>query len=294
MSPTPFATRLNDSIERTGSIACVGLDPRFRSLPAAIRDSVADDRAGHAAAYETFCREIIDVVADRVACVKPQVAFFEAEGPPGMVSLAKVIAHARVNGVPVITDAKRGDIGSTAIAYAEAHLDPSGGFGSDSLTVNPYLGEDSLVPFVDVCDQFGGGIFVLVKTSNPGGSDFQDLAADGRPVYRHVASRVASLNAGRMDARGYGPVGAVVGATYPDQLAELREAMPHSILLVPGFGAQGGRAEDVLIARDKNGLGAVVNSSRAIIFAHSQDRHRDRDWTDAVSVAVDEMNAALS
>ncbi|WDQ16609.1 orotidine-5'-phosphate decarboxylase [Rhodopirellula sp. P2] len=297
-----FATRLNAAILRTGSVTCVGLDPRLAQLPKPLRDLVTGDRMDlAAAAYTQFCCEIIDVVADLVPCVKPQAAFFEQLGPAGMVSLGEVISHANRAGLIVITDGKRNDIGSTATAYADAYLGSSepnrSPWGSDSLTVSPYLGRDSLEPFVEVCDRRAAGIFVLVKTSNPGGGYLQDLSVDGKTIYQSVAELVTELNQSRLDADGYGPVGAVVGATYPEQLVELRKAMPHSILLVPGFGAQGGSADDVRAALDANGTGAVVNSSRHIIFAHQRAEFSvaadESNWQDAVRAATVQMNEQL-
>jgi orotidine-5'-phosphate decarboxylase len=293
-----FADRLADAVKRTGSVTCVGLDPRKSQLPAPIRDSVTSDSAdAWAAAYTQFCTEIIDVVAGLVPCVKPQAAFFEQLGPAGMISLGAVIAHARRAGLLVITDGKRNDIGSTATAYADAYLGASSPWGSDSLTVSPYLGRDSLEPFVAVCDQRAAGIFVLVKTSNPGGGLLQDRETDGQTVYARVAELVTELNSSRLGESGYGPVGAVVGATYPEQLAEMRSAMPNSWILIPGFGAQGGGAADVVAGFDSKGLGAIVNSSRHIIFAHTRDEYRDRfgdrRWQDAVAEATREMNEQL-
>ncbi len=295
-----FADRLAEAVRRTGSVTCVGLDPRRNQLPAPIRDSVAGDAPdAWAAAYTQFCCEIIDVVAGKVPCVKPQAAFFERLGPAGMVSLGEVIGYASRAGLIVITDGKRNDIGSTATAYADAYLGAGNlsPWGSDSLTVSPYLGLESLEPFVEMCDRRAAGIFVLVKTSNPGGGLLQDRKTEGMTVYGRVASLIAELNSSRRGDSGYGPVGAVVGATYPEQLAEMRAAMPTSWILIPGFGAQGGSAGDVMAGFDSEGLGAVVNSSRHLIFAHSRaeyrDRFGDRRWQDAVAAATDEMNEAL-
>lgn len=293
-----FADRLAEAVQASGSVTCVGLDPRKSQLPASIRDNVsADSPDAWAAAYTQFCTEIIDVVAGRVACVKPQAAFFEQLGPAGMVSLGQVIAHARKAGLLVITDGKRNDIGSTATAYADAYLGNESPWGSDSLTVSPYLGRDSLEPFVEVCDARDAGIFVLVKTSNPGGGLLQDRVCDGKTIYASVAELVSELNATRVGKSGYGPVGAVVGATYPEQLAEMRSAMRGAWILIPGFGAQGGSADDVKAGFDASGLGAVVNSSRHIIFAHSRPEYKDKfgdaKWLDAVSAATDEMNHQL-
>lgn len=293
-----FADRLAAAVQNTGSVTCVGLDPRKAQLPQPIRDSVKSDSAdAWAAAYTQFCSEIIDVVKDLVPCVKPQAAFFEQLGPAGMISLGEVIAYARRSGLLVITDGKRNDIGSTATAYADAYLGGASPWKSDALTVSPYLGRDSLEPFVDVCDDREAGIFVLVKTSNPGGGLLQDRLSDGQSVYARVAELVTELNATRIGQSGYGPVGAVVGATYPEQLAEMRAAMPHSWILIPGFGAQGGAADDVMAGFDSKGLGAVVNSSRHIIFAHARQEYRDRlgdqRWQDAVAEATREMNQQL-
>lgn len=293
-----FADRLAAAVRETGSITCVGLDPRKAQLPAPLRDAVTHDSADEwAAAYTQFCTEIIDVVAGKVACVKPQAAFFEQLGPAGMVALGHVIRHARDAGVLVITDGKRNDIGSTATAYADAYLGQASPWGSDSLTVSPYLGRDSLEPFVDMCDAREAGIFVLVKTSNPGGGLLQDRETDGQTVYQRVAELVTEMNADRLGECGYGPVGTVVGATYPQQLADLREAMKTSWILIPGFGAQGGGAADVLVGLDPDGIGAVVNSSRHIIFAHAREEYRDKygdsRWQDAVAEATREMNEQL-
>ena len=216
-----------------------------------------------------------------------------------MVALGEVIHHANKCGLLVITDGKRNDIGSTATAYADAYLGAGdrSPWGSDALTVSPYLGRDSLEPFVEVCDQREAGIFVLVKTSNPGGGLLQDRETAGQTVFGRVAEVVSELNASRIGASGYGPVGAVVGATYPAQLADLRQAMSASWILIPGFGAQGGAAADVAAGFDKSGLGAVVNSSRHIIFAHDREEYRDRfrgNWQAAVEAATREMNEQLA
>lgn len=294
-----FADLLASAVHETGSVACVGLDPRKSGLPECLTrglDTKSPDAL--AAAYSQFCFEILDVVAGKVACVKPQVAFFEQLGPAGTVALGEVIRYARSKQVLVIVDAKRNDIGSTATAYADGYLGSDSPWAGDSLTVSPYLGEDSLTPFIDVCDQRAAGIFVLVKTSNPGGGFLQDRVTDGQTVYQRVAEFIRMTNESRLGESGLGPVGAVVGATYPEQLAKLREAMPTSWILIPGFGAQGGAAEDVKAGFHSNRLGAVVNSSRHIIFAHQRpefaNKFGDTKWLSAVDAAVDQMNAQLS
>lgn len=294
----PFIDRLAAAVKQKNPVL-VGLDPRAEQLPPGLLPCGAVNPRDVAAAYESFCRGIIDVVAPLVPAVKPQAAFFEQIGPAGMTALASVIAHATSRGLIVILDAKRGDIGSTAAAYADGLLGRGAAspWGADAVTVNPYLGDDSLAPFVQVAGQRAGGIFVLVKTSNPGGRLFQDRLADGQPMYRHVGDYVETLAAETASACGYGRVGAVVGATYPEQLAELRQAMPHTWFLVPGYGSQGGTADDVQGAFDPQGLGAVVSSSRGIIFAHARPEYRERfggeRWQQAAEAAclamIDEL-----
>ena len=292
----PFPDRLYAAVRRCGNPVMVGLDPRAEMLPDGILPSGGHaDWARQAAAYGTFCRGVIDVVAPLVPAVKPQAAFFEELGPPGMAVLAETIRYAADKGLLVILDGKRNDIGSTAAAYARGMLGSQGQspWGADAITVSPYLGDDSLTPFVEVATQRNAGVFVLVKTSNPGGRMFQDLLADGRPLYRHVAAHVERLAARTAGACGYGAVGAVVGATYPEQLAELRSEMPHAWFLGPGFGSQGGTAADVAAAFDRQGTGAIINSSRGIIFAHARSPYAQRfgaaRWQEAVEAATREM-----
>ncbi len=224
-----------------------------------------------------FGKAVVDVVAGRVGLVKFQAAFYEAYGPEGMAALGETIRYARGRGLLVILDGKRNDIGSTAEAYARAYLGkvPVGGaflpsWDADAITVNPYLGTDGISPFVKVAAREGKGLFVLVRTSNASAREFQDLVADGRPVYRHVADRAGRLGRAHRGGSGYSLVGAVVGATYPAELAELRAALPGVPFLVPGYGTQGGSAPDVAPAFDADGLGAVINNSRGLIFAYNQ------------------------
>ena len=300
-----FAVRLTAALQRCQNPVLVGLDPRADQLPAGLlAETDRDNPQAVADAYGLFCRGIIDVVAPLVAVVKPQAAFFEQLGPSGTKALHDVVRYAQQAGLMVILDGKRNDIGSTATAYADAYLGAGEGspWGADALTVSPYLGDDSLDPFVEVAQQREAGIFVLVKTSNPGGKTFQDLECDGQPLYRYVASLVEKLAATTLPTEGdqtvpYGAVGAVVGATYPEQLEQLRGAMPHSWFLVPGFGAQGGSAADVAGAFDESGLGAVVNSSRGIIFAHARAPYDEQfgaaRWQEAVEAATRDMIGQL-
>jgi orotidine-5'-phosphate decarboxylase len=214
-----------------------------------------------------------------------------------MTAMAEVIRHAVERGLLVILDGKRNDIGSTAEAYARAYLGRQSAWGADALTVSPYLGDDSLAPFCGTANGRGAGIFVLVKTSNPGGGMLQDLRCDGRTIYARIGEHVEKLASQSAGECGYGIVGAVVGATYPEQLAELRRVMPHTWFLVPGYGSQGGTATDVAAAFDSRGLGAVVNNSRGIIFAYERPEYRSRfgneRWQNAVEAATQQMIAEL-
>jgi orotidine-5'-phosphate decarboxylase len=289
-----FADRLAAAVKRTGNAVCVGLDPRAKNLPAELLGTDRSSLAAVADAYVRFCNGVSDVVAPLVPIVKVQAAFFEELGPTGTWAMSLVIDHARSRGLLIIIDAKRGDIGSTAEAYARAYLGrEDSAWRADALTVNPYLGDDSLTPFVDVARDRGAGIFVLVKTSNPGGRLLQDVHCDGGTLYTRVAAHVEQLAASNIGACGYGAVGAVVGATYPEQLAELRRAMPHTWFLVPGYGSQGGTAADVGPAFNSHGLGAIVNNSRGIIFAHERPEFKNRNWQSAVEAATREMIDAL-
>jgi orotidine-5'-phosphate decarboxylase len=318
IAPSPmisFAQKLAAAVGAKQTPVVVGLDPRWESLPDSLRQpSQTHDENEHvqrAAAFAEFCRRVIDVVAPLVPAVKPQVAFFEQLGPPGLMALQQVISHARKRELLVVVDAKRNDIGSTAAAYASAYFGPRAPWPADALTVSPYLGDDSLSPFVSAAREQGSGVFVLVKTSNPGGGQFQDLPCAGQPLYRHVAEFVERLTAEETasadrigapadtpQAQGsnYGSIGAVVGATYPEQLAELRAAMPHAWLLIPGYGSQGGTAKDVAAGFDSQGLGAIVNNSRGIIFAHERAEFAHfgpSRWQQAVEAATREMIAQL-
>lgn len=295
-----FASRLHEAVRTKRTPALVGIDPRFDQLPPSIIDN-AESSGGsafevRAQAFEEFGKRLIDVVAPLVPAVKPQAAFFEELGPHGCVALDRVMRHARKEGLIVICDAKRGDIGSTAEAYARAYLagaDPdSAAWSADALTVNPYLGTDTLQPFVDVAKERGAGIYVLARTSNPGAGTFQDIQDAGGKVYEHVADAVEALAVDCADG-DYGCIGAVVGATYPQELAELRGRMPHVPLLIPGYGTQGGGASDVAASFRDDGLGALINSSRGINFAYNRQPYKDQfepeNWEAAVEAATKDM-----
>lgn len=286
--PTPFIERFQQSIISKQTPLVVGLDPRVSQLPASLQP-VNQSLAQIAHAYQKFCGQIIEIVAPLVPAVKIQAAFFEQLGVEGLVSMGRVVDLAKQAGLLVIMDAKRGDIGSTAIAYAKAYLGekPLSPWGCDALTVNPYLGSDTLEPFVDTAKENGAGVFILVKTSNPGSATLQDQIVAGQPLYRLVGQQVQNFAIQSASPSGYGLAGAVVGATYPQQLAELRSLMPNTYLLIPGFGAQGGKAADIAAGFDAAGLGAIVNSSRGIIFAYQNPRYQSAaNWMAAVESAT--------
>ena len=302
---TSYAQRLDAAVQSRKTPALVGIDPVFDWLPRELRDAAerrvnsGGQAAVVASAFEAFGKAIVEIVSPLVPAVKPQVAFFERLGVPGMQALHSVMTAARKAGLLVIADAKRGDIGSTATAYADGWLageDPeAAAWPSDALTVNPYLGDDTLAPFVQTAAERGAGLYVLVRTSNPGAATFQDRTTDGKTVYQAVAERVESLNVttDSTEGPGYGSVGAVVGATWPEELKALRREMPHVPLLIPGYGSQGGTAADVADGFDERGFGALVNSSRGINFAWRKgavsEQYEESQWREAIEAATRRM-----
>jgi len=281
-----FADRLLNACKKKGNAVCAGIDPRWELLPLAIRQRHAQRTLDAMAnAFEEFSLRVLDIVAPLVPIVKPQSAFFEACGPAGMRAQQNVLNKAKSLGLITILDNKRGDIATTAEAYADAALAGTLFDGkrqpvwaADALTVNPYLGRDAIEPFLKSARQCDAGVFVLVRTSNKGASQFQDLACDGKPLYRHVAEAVGAWSAENLGSCGFGDVGAVVGATHPAELALVRQWIPQVVFLVPGYGAQGGSGADTAAAFRADGGGAIVNSSRGITACFKPDELK---WEEA-------------
>lgn len=305
-NPFHFADRLNSQIKIKGSSICVGLDPRLEQIP----DFIKEKYFGHyknalVAAAESileFNKGIIDTVADLVPVIKPQIAFYEQYGHEGVRAFEETLWYARDKGLLTIADIKRGDIGSTAEAYAKAFLGKVHlfekdvfSFDADAVTVAPYMGFDGIKPFLLEARKHGKGVFILVKTSNPSSADVQDLQMeDKNTVYEIMAQYLESWGADEIGESGYSFVGAVVGATFPDQASKLRKLMPQNIFLVPGYGAQGGTAKDVQSSFNEDGLGAIINSSRGIIYAWEEsDRFTEKDYAEAAREAVLQMKEQL-
>ncbi len=287
-----FADRLWAAVKDKSSRVCVGLDPRLDRLPAHLEKQ--NDTP--AQAVEQFCCQIVDAVAQHCVATKLQAAYFEILQDEGLRVLWSVAQCARRLGLVVIIDGKRNDIGSTAQAYAQAYLHQDS--PADAITVNPYLGIDGVKPFIEMAAETGRGLFVLVKTSNLSSGQLQDLPVQTKsgqkPVYEHIGDLVAKWGESLVGEYGYSSVGAVIGATYPQQLGELRERLPHVPFLVPGYGAQGATAEDIALAFDDNGQGAIVNSSRGIIFAHQQSEAPPERFAEAAAQAAAKMKQEIN
>ncbi len=284
--------RLIVKIAETQNPTVAGLDPKLAYVPEFIKQEAfakhGANLKGAAKALLAFNKALIDALCDIVPAVKPQCAYYEMYGYQGVKTLAKTMEYARKKGMFVITDGKRNDIGTTMEAYAAGHLgtvDVDGEsfapFQGDALTVNGYLGTDGIAPLTEICNREDKGIFVLCKTSNPSSGELQDRLIDGKPVYEIMGEMCEHWGKSLMGGYGYSGVGAVVGATYPEQLKELREKLPHTFFLVPGYGAQGGGAKDVAGAFDQKGLGAIVNSSRGIMCAYQKEGCDERDFAAA-------------
>ena len=284
--------RLIEAIVEKQNPTVAGLDPKLEYVPAYLREEAyrlhGKTLEGAAAALLAYNKGLIDALCDIVPAVKPQCAYYELYGWPGMRALQETIAYAQEKGLFVITDGKRGDIGASMEAYAAAHLGVTQvedmeyrAFGADALTVNGYLGSDGVMPVLETAAKWDKGLFILAKTSNPSSGELQDCLLDETPVY-HAMGRLCEKWGESLPGKyGYSGAGAVVGATYPAQLAQLRQALPHTFFLVPGYGAQGGSAADAALGFDKNGLGAIVNSSRAILCAYKKEGCGERDYAGA-------------
>lgn len=296
--------RLMNKIEKMENPTVVGLDPSYEMIPQAIKQEMFEKYGktpkAVARMFLRFNQEIIDHVCDLIPAVKLQVAMYEQYGIEGIKTYMDTIIHAKDKGLMIIGDIKRGDIASTAAAYA-AHI---GGveiegtrfdlWNEDAVTLNPYMGFDGIKPFIAPCNEYDKGIFILVKTSNPSGKELQDLIADGRPVYEHTAELVGKWGELAMGTVGYSRVGAVVGATYKEQGQELRKQLPHTFFLIPGYGAQGASGDDIRGYFDRDGKGCIVNSSRGIIAAYRKDsRYGDHNFAEAAREAVLAMKKDL-
>ncbi len=284
--------KLCEAIKQKNSAVCVGLDTKYDYLPVPYRSHNAEpEDETIAACILDYNRELIDEVSELVPCVKVQSAFYEMYGAPGVKCFLDTMDYAEQAGLTVIADVKRNDIGSTAEAYSDAYIL---GSAAHFITVNAYLGTDGIQPFLNDCRETGKGIFVLVKTSNPSGGEFQDLDVGGRKLYQAVADSVSEWGADYMGRCGYSSVGAVVGATYPAEAEELRSRMKNTFFLVPGYGAQGAKADDIVVNFDKQGLGAVINSSRGILLAYLQREYDGLSATQAARQAVVDMNKEVN
>lgn len=302
--------KLVHKIQQTGAPIVVGLDPMMKFVPEHIQKQAyaefGETLEGASEAIWQYNKAIVDAIYDLVPAVKPQIAMYEQFGIPGLIAFQKTVQYCKEKGLIVIGDIKRGDIGSTSEAYAVGHLGRVqvgsrwfSGFDEDFATVNPYLGSDGIAPFLKVCREEQKGIFVLVKTSNPSSGEFQDRKiadADNRPLYEVVGEQVAKWGEELMGEQ-YSYVGAVVGATYPEMGKVLRKIMPKSFILVPGYGAQGGKGADLVHFFQPDGLGAIVNSSRGIIAAYQQEKYASygpENFADASRAAVLDMKQDIA
>ncbi|GAA6491179.1 orotidine-5'-phosphate decarboxylase [Candidatus Bariatricus faecipullorum] len=299
--------RLVENIRKTGAPIVVGLDPMLGYVPEQVKKKAFEEYGetleGAAEAIWQFNREIVDKTWDLIPAVKPQIAMYEQFGIPGLQAFKKTVDYCKEKGLVVIGDIKRGDIGSTSAAYAVGHLGKVqvgsktyAPFDEDFATVNPYLGSDGVKPFIEVCKEEKKGLFILVKTSNPSSGEFQDRLIDGRPLYELVGEKVAQWGEDHMGEE-YSYIGAVVGATYPEMGKVLRKIMPKAYILVPGYGAQGGKGKDLVHFFNEDGLGAIVNSSRGIIAAYKQEAYAsygEEHFGEAARAAVEAMRLDIS
>lgn len=300
-----FIDRLVEEITKKDCNIVVGLDPRLESIPEGLRSKYTKQYGETLKAvgemFYNFNKGIIDSVYDIVPAVKPQIAFYEMYGVEGLNAYKKTCEYAKQKGLIVVGDVKRGDIGSTSRAYSTAFLGKStigessyNSFYSDSITINPYLGDDCIKEFIDDMERYNKGIFILVKTSNPSSDQIQNIISQEKPIYEHVAGIVRDWGVERIGKYGYNSVGAVVGATYPETLKRLRKLMPATFFLVPGYGAQGAGAEDIKDSFNDDGLGSLINSSRGIIFAYKKEEYKGLDYMKAARQATLDMKQDIN
>ena len=301
--------RLIDKIKETNNPTVMGLDPRYEMLPKCVTDKYACDLEGVSKAIIEYNKALIDETYDIIPAIKPQIAFYEMFGIPGMKAFEETCKYAKEKGMIIIADIKRGDIGSTAQGYSNAYLGKTkigdieeSIFDVDFITVNPYMGTDCVKPFIDDCKKYDKGIFILVKTSNPSSGELQDLKLENnQEVYLQVTDLVERWGEDLRGKHGYSSIAAVVGATYPEQLEQIRKEAPHTYFLIPGYGAQGGKAGDIALGFDSNGLGGIVNASRSLMCAYKSDMWKDKFKEDDYAKATraeairmrDEINKAL-
>lgn len=302
--------KLIDKIKETKNSTVMGLDPRYDMLPKCVTDKYSKDLEGVSKAIVEYNKALIDATCDIIPAIKPQIAFYEMFGIPGMMAFEETCKYAKEKGMIIIADIKRGDIGSTAQGYSNAYLgktkmgdieEPI--FDVDFVTVNPYMGTDCVKPFIEDCKKYDKGMFILVKTSNPSSGELQDVKLeDGKEVYKKVAELVENWGKDLIGKYNYSSVAAVVGATYPKQLEELRNLAHHTYFLIPGYGAQGGKADDIALGFDNNGLGGIVNASRSLMCAYKSDLWKDKFKEEEYAMATraeairmrDELNLELN
>ena len=300
---------LIEKIKQTKNPTVMGLDPRYEMLPKCVTDKYPSTLEGVSEAIIEYNKALIDSTCDIIPAIKPQIAFYEMFGIPGMKAFKETCSYAKQKGMIVIADIKRGDIGSTAQGYSNAYLGKTkigdieeSIYDIDFITVNPYMGTDCVKPFIDDCKKYNKGLFILVKTSNPSSGELQDLKLeDGQEVYKRVADLVEKWGTDLIGENGYSSIAAVVGATYPKQLEELRLLAPHTFFLIPGYGAQGGKPEDIALGFDDNKLGGIVNASRSLMCAYKSDKWKDKfseeDYAQATRAEAirmrDELNSVL-
>ena len=300
---------LIEKIKETGNPTVMGLDPRYEMLPKCVTEKYPQTLEGVAQAIVEYNKELIDATCDIIPAIKPQIAFYEMYGIPGMEAFKETCSYAKSKGMVVIADIKRGDIGSTAQGYSNAYLGKTkigeteqSIYDIDFVTVNPYMGTDCVKPFIEDCKKYNKGLFILVKTSNPSSGELQDLKLEkGEEVYTTVAKLVENWGEELRGEYNYSSIAAVVGATYPEQLKQIRETAPHTYFLIPGYGAQGGKVEDIALGFDSNGLGGIVNASRSLMCAYKSDLWKDKfseeDYAKATRAEAirmrDELNTVL-